>query len=114
MEAIAAAEAAAQTARALLAEKLRAKQAAATESATRDSTNDAPAAEAEFEDAMEFDDEVTAKVDALLDTLGAGTAVSGDRDGNGTGRSEFKRQLACVVSKGGVVKKKLKKDTQLG
>ena len=72
---------------------------------------------------MDFDENTTAEVDALLDTLGsdsaAAAAAAAAAADSSVGvakrveRIELKRQLATAVAKG-LVKKKLKKDPQAG
>ena len=62
---------------------------------------------------MDFDEETTAKVDALLATLDADLPAAGGNDGGGAKRIELKQELASVVVKG-LVRKRLKRNLRYG
>ena len=105
-EAIAKAQAAADEAQRVIAAKL--QRAAPAVSAKGVSDDGSP---------MDLDEETTAEVDALLDTLGS-ESVAADADSSvgvakRVERIELKRQLTSAVAKG-LVKKKIKKDQQCG
>lgn len=96
-EAIAKAQAAASAAQKMLEAKLEAK---APPAAPACGSSGASPETAEDE-AMDLDEETTAKVDALLATLGYDLPAAGGNDGGGAKRIELKGELASVVVKEG-------------
>ena len=110
-EAIAKAQAAADEAQRVISAKLQKTTPAAPAGVVPDATG-AP----EDGSAMDFDEETTAEVDALLDTLDSGAAASADSSvgvAKRVERIELKRQLTSAVVKG-LVRKKTKKDPPCG